>query len=210
MTALNARITPLKCIGIDLLEAGIRVYHALWPSSAIPTIITELAKCLQGAEARLREWRSSSARAGADQAMSFVLSWYEAIDLDILKSLRSNSKWTSDPTLVQSRKEAAYLMASYAPTQTFIPGPTYSDGEDDDEEDDEEEETDEETEAEAPDTTTAAATDTAKSAEADTSLGATSEVTGTPVTTSVVDPATETAPAPRSAPADPSPSSAAA
>ena len=93
------------------------------------------------AETRLREWRSSLARAGVDQALTFVLSWYESIDLRALQSLRSDSKWTSDPTLIQSRKEAAAFMANYAQTQYFIPGPVYSDGEDE-EDDDEAEETD--------------------------------------------------------------------
>ena len=89
----------------------------------------------------------SSARAGADQALTFVLSWYESIDLRALQSLRSDSKWTSDPTLIQSRKEAASFMATYAQTQSLTPGPVYSDDEEDDveedEDDDEEEEADE-------------------------------------------------------------------
>ena len=205
LTALDARISPLRCIGTELLHAGIRVYRTLWPESASLATIAELSKCLLAAETRLREWRSSSARAGADQALTFVLSWYETIDLNALKSLRSDSKWTSDPTLIQSRKEAASFMSSYAQTQTFIPGPVYSDDEDDDdEEDDEEEEADEETEVETPDTATAAAADTAKSAAADTSSEAASDITGNPVITSTVDPATETTPEPRTAPADPS------
>ena len=129
LTALDARISPLRCIGTELLEAGIRVYRILWPESATPATIAELSKCLLAAETRLREWRSSSARAGADQALTFVLSWYEAIDLNALKSLRSDSKWTSDPTLIQCRKEAASFMASYAQTQNLIPGPVYSDDE---------------------------------------------------------------------------------
>ena len=88
LSALNARISPLKAIGMDLLDAGIRAYRALWPGSQAPVSIEELSKCLTGAETRIREWRSSAARAGADQALTFVLSWYEAIDLNALKSLR--------------------------------------------------------------------------------------------------------------------------
>ena len=128
LTALDARISPLKTIGTELLTAGIRVYNSLWPDSVAPTSVAELSKCLQTAEARLREWRSSSARAGADQALTFVLSWYESIDLEALKSLRSDSKWTSDPTLVQSREKAASFMATYAQTRNFIAGPIFTVG----------------------------------------------------------------------------------
>ena len=94
LTALEARISPLKTIGTELLTTGIRVYNAVWPESAAPVSVAELSKCLLTAEARLREWRSSSARAGADQALTFVLSWYEDIDLNILRSLRAHSQWT--------------------------------------------------------------------------------------------------------------------
>ena len=53
LNALNARISPLKAIGLDLLDAGIKVYRALWPGSQTPATIEELSKCLSGAEARV-------------------------------------------------------------------------------------------------------------------------------------------------------------
>ena len=181
LTALDARISPLKTIGTELLTAGIRVYNTLWPESAAPVSVAELSKCLQTAEARLREWRSSSARAGTDQALTFVLSWYESIDLRALKSLRSDTKWTSDPTLVQSRKEAASFMATYAQTRNFIAGPVYSDGEDE-EDDDEATESDEETEVEPPNT-------------ANVEAAGPTEQPATDITdTSAANPTTETAP----------------
>jgi hypothetical protein len=37
---------------------------------------------------RVDVWKESAARAGADQALSFVLSWYQDVDLDQLKHLR--------------------------------------------------------------------------------------------------------------------------
>ena len=155
---------------MDLLDAGIRAYRSLWPGSQTPVSIEELSKCLSGAEARVREWRSSAARAGADQALTFVLSWYESINLNAVRSLRQGSKWTANPTLIESRKDAAKFMASYAPTRHFIPGPAYSDDEEDDQDDeegeDEEDDIDEEIEAEAPDAGTARATETAAAAGA--------------------------------------------
>ena len=70
LVALKARISPLKCIGTDLLTASIRVHGTLWPGRAPPKSVAELCRGLQGAEKRLREWRSFSTRAGADQALT--------------------------------------------------------------------------------------------------------------------------------------------
>ena len=53
LTALEARITPLKSIGTDLLSAGIRAFNALWPGSVAPTSVSELSKQLLTAESRL-------------------------------------------------------------------------------------------------------------------------------------------------------------
>ena len=100
LKALHARLSPLHNIVIDLLNAAIRAYGVLWPDSGAPKSVAELASCLQASEDRLREWRSSSDRAGADEALTYVLSWYEGIDLDVLQTLRSNSKWTTDPELI--------------------------------------------------------------------------------------------------------------
>ena len=100
LTALHARLSPLKIIGVDLLNAAIRVHKVLWPGTEAPKSVGELARQLQGSEDQLREWRSSCARAGADEALSYVLSWYEALDLDVFQKMRARSKWTSDPALI--------------------------------------------------------------------------------------------------------------
>ena len=106
---------------------------------------------------------------GANQALTFVLSWYEEIDLKALQSLRSDSKWTSDPELIQSRKDTTSFMGSYVQTQYFIPGPVYSDDEEDEEEEDDhtEEDIDEEIEAETPKTGTSTAADATEEIAAD-------------------------------------------
>lgn len=202
LTALNARLSPLRAIGTELLDAGIRTYRVLWPESEPPQTVAELSKCLLAAETRLREWRSSSARAGADEALTFVLPWYEGINLDTLETLRSDSKWMSDPELVQRCKETAYSMAQYANTRDIINGPAYSDAEDDDieEEGDEAEEiVDEEIEAEAPDT----ANGTAERIAADISFEAAVDITTDGAADTVVDPATEIAPETRASSTDP-------
>ena len=101
LTALGARLSPMKSLGVGLLEAAIRVYNVFWPSTETPATVDELSRCLQGAEQRLREWRASAARVGAYEAMTYVLSWYEGIKLDALQLLCAVSKWTTDPELVR-------------------------------------------------------------------------------------------------------------
>ena len=117
LTAVRARIDPLNTISTDILNADIKVYQLLWPDSPRPFSIAELARCLLSVEEKLREWRSSSARAGADQALTFVLSWYETININTVRSLRDKSMWTSDPMKIQDRQAAADFMAGYAETR---------------------------------------------------------------------------------------------
>ena len=61
LTALGARLSPMRSLGVGLLEAAIRVYNVFWPTAKTPATVDELARCLQGAEKRLREWRASAA-----------------------------------------------------------------------------------------------------------------------------------------------------
>ena len=82
---------------MSLLTAAIRVYKVLWPGCEAPVVVDELAKCLMASEERLDDWRSSAARVGADEALTYVLSWYKELDLEMLKTVRDGSKWLSDP-----------------------------------------------------------------------------------------------------------------
>ena len=82
----------MRALGVGLLEAAIHVYRVFWPSAETPASVDELSRCLQGCEQRLREWRASAARIGADEAMIYALSWYEGINLDALQSMRAGSK----------------------------------------------------------------------------------------------------------------------
>ena len=100
LTALSSRLSPMRALGVGLLDAAIRVYRVLWPCAETPASVDELSWCLQACEKRLREWRASAARVGADEAMIYVLSWYEGINLDALQSMHASSKWTTDPDLV--------------------------------------------------------------------------------------------------------------
>ena len=103
LTSLRVRINPLKKVGVDLLNAGMRVFNILWPEEPTPTDVGILADRLMDGEARLNEWRESAARVGADEAMTWVLSWYENIDLATLRGVRNGSNWVEDPDLVKQR-----------------------------------------------------------------------------------------------------------
>ena len=93
LVALKSRMSPLRAVGIGLLSAAIRVYNIFWPESQPPASVDELSKCLLACEERMDDWQSSAARVGADEALMYVLSWYEGINLDMLKTLRDGSKW---------------------------------------------------------------------------------------------------------------------
>ena len=131
-----------------MLDAAIHTFGALWPKIEPPKKIEELAEYLLTSEERLIEWRESAARAGADEALAFTLSWYEGIKLEVLQTMRTGSKWIEDPDLIKQRQQRAYSFVQYADIHNFVEGPEDpDDGEEDDEEDDEE--VDEEIEAEA-------------------------------------------------------------
>ena len=56
------------------------------------------------------EWHESAARVGADEALCWILSVYETIDLDKVPGVRVASKWIKDPELVEKRERKAQLM----------------------------------------------------------------------------------------------------
>ena len=122
-----------------MLDAAIHTFTVLWPGVAAPKSIEELVRYLMASEDRINEWRESAARVGADEALSFVLSWYEGIKLDALQTMRLGSKWTTDPYLIKQRQETAYSFIPYANIHTFVEGPEIpDDGEENGEEVEEE------------------------------------------------------------------------
>jgi hypothetical protein len=75
---------------------------------------------LQISKVHLREWRDSGARVGADEALTYFLSWYEKVDLETLHSVREGSIWTIDPEFIQRRQELAHSYMDYADTEAFV------------------------------------------------------------------------------------------
>src|SRR4051812_3279909 len=114
LVALSERATTLKSCGVDLLKSAIHAFRMLWSDEDAPTLIEPLAARLLLTEDRLDQWRESTGRALADKALSFVLSWYEDINLDVLQHMRAEGKWFHEPELIKKRQERAYAMVEYA------------------------------------------------------------------------------------------------
>ena len=99
--------------------------------------------------ARLTEWRYSARRAGADEVLTFLLSWYETIDFDIIQTCRTASTFVSEEEWIQRWQNLANFYTEFANVHTFIPDlPFYASAAAEAEEDEGEDEADDD-EAEA-------------------------------------------------------------
>jgi hypothetical protein len=155
LVALSAPIQHMRAVDrhlVDLPDAAIQIFKVLWPGEAIPANLTLTSERLKDAGRRIREWKCSAARAGADAALCIACSWYEELDLDAFHSLRGDAPTDTDPILTAKRKDRAYWIAEFASTSTFIPPPPdVRDAPSDDEEENIKDKEDEEAgEGEAP------------------------------------------------------------
>ena len=76
IAAAEARLQALGTQLGWLSEAGTAMTAALWPDSVQPSSFSRLARWLVMGPDRLGEWRVSAARAGAEMALRFALSWH--------------------------------------------------------------------------------------------------------------------------------------
>jgi hypothetical protein len=120
LVALQARKDAMSSYTDDLFLGAQEAYSALWPGQRTPTDPVGLGNDLQLAKVRLREWRDSGARVGADEALTYFLSWYEKTDLETLRTVREGSIWTTDPEHIQRRRELAHSYVDYADTDAFV------------------------------------------------------------------------------------------
>jgi hypothetical protein len=120
LIALEARKKAMTSYTEDLFLGTQEAHSALWPGQRTPTDPLDLGNDLQLSKVRLREWRDSSARVGADEALTYFLSWYEKVDLETLRSVREGSAWTIDPEFIRRRQELAHSYVDYADTEAFV------------------------------------------------------------------------------------------
>jgi hypothetical protein len=120
LVALQARKDAMSSYTDDLFLGAQEAYSALWLGQRTPTDPVGLGNDLQLAKVRLREWRDSGAWVGADEALTYFLSWYEKVDLETLRTVREGSIWTTDPEHIRRRWELAHSYVDYADTDAFV------------------------------------------------------------------------------------------
>jgi hypothetical protein len=57
---------------------------------------------------------------GADEALTYFLSWYEKADLETLHTVREGSIWTTDLEHIRRRQELSHIYVDYANTEAFV------------------------------------------------------------------------------------------
>jgi hypothetical protein len=120
LLALEARKNAMTSYTDDLFLGAQEAYSALWPGQRTPTDPVDLGNDLQLAKVRLREWQDSGARVGADEALTYFLSWYKKADLETLRTVREGSIWTTDPDHIRYQRELAHSYVDYADTDAFV------------------------------------------------------------------------------------------
>jgi hypothetical protein len=120
LVALQARKDAMSSYTDNLFLGAQEAYSTLWPGQRTPTDPVGLGNDLQLAKIHLREWRDSGARVGADEALTYFLSWYEKVDLETLRTVCEGSIWTTDLEHIQRRRELAHSYVDYADTDAFV------------------------------------------------------------------------------------------
>jgi hypothetical protein len=103
LVALQARKNAMTSYTKDLFLGAQEAYSALSPGQRMPTDPVDLSNDLQLSKVRLREWRDSGARVGADEALTYFLSWYKKADLETLCTVHEGSVWTMNPEYIRCR-----------------------------------------------------------------------------------------------------------
>jgi hypothetical protein len=120
LVALQAQKDAMTSYTEDLFLGAQEAYSALWPGQRTPTDPINLGNDLQLAKVCLREWWDSGARVGADEALTYFLSWYEKADLETLRTVRKGSIWTTDLEHIRRWRELAHSYVDYANTDAFV------------------------------------------------------------------------------------------
>jgi hypothetical protein len=113
----KGRLHPVAKLGRDLHKAIVSIFETLWPGRAVPSEIQALLQWIPLAPNRLDIWKESAARAGAEQALEFVLSWYPGVNLDQLENLREGGLAGLDRAKLRQR---AYAITECARTDALF------------------------------------------------------------------------------------------
>jgi hypothetical protein len=120
LIALEAHKANMTIFTEDLYNGALEAHKALWSGQATHVDPLDLGNDLQLSNIRVGELRDSGARIGADEALTYFLSWYEKVDLNTLRSMRKGSMWTTNPELIWRCQELAHSYMDFAQTDTFV------------------------------------------------------------------------------------------
>ncbi|KAK1629917.1 hypothetical protein QYE76_004232 [Lolium multiflorum] len=143
MSSLAARVEPITKFGWELRKAAEELVPMLWPAEAVPQDISSLTSLIERAPDRFLDWKESATRAGADMALSFVLSWYNEVDLGQLEYRRAGVEDELSAEQKAARLARASAIADFVDKSLFVADPNPHS-------DEEEELEDEEIEMESP------------------------------------------------------------
>ncbi|KAK1620111.1 hypothetical protein QYE76_025628 [Lolium multiflorum] len=143
MSSLAARVEPITKFGWELRKAAEELVPMLWPAEAAPQDISSLTSLIERAPDRFLDWKESATRAGADMALSFVLSWYNEVDLGQLEYRRAGVEEELSAEQKAARLARASAIADFIDKRLFVADPNPHS-------DEEEELEDEEIEMESP------------------------------------------------------------
>ena len=123
IAAAEARLQVLGTQLGRLSQAGTAMTAALWPDSVQPSSFSRLARWLEMGPDMLGEWRVSAARAGAEMALRFALSWHPDLQLDALMGQRAGLEQLLQEQAGRIASRASYI-AEFAFHDEFLPEQT--------------------------------------------------------------------------------------
>ncbi|KAK1642027.1 hypothetical protein QYE76_059832 [Lolium multiflorum] len=124
LASIAARVEPVTMLGYGLRLAAEEFLRLLWPTETLPGEIANLVKWLESAPDRLLDWKDSAAHAGADMALSFVLSWYEDVDLYQLETGRASVEDALSAETKTRRLARACTIADFVNKGFFVNDPS--------------------------------------------------------------------------------------
>ncbi|KAK1651935.1 hypothetical protein QYE76_069740, partial [Lolium multiflorum] len=123
LSSLAARVEPITKFGWELRKAAEELVPMLWPDKEAPQDISSLTSLIEQAPDRFIDWKGSATRAGADMALSFVLSWYNEVDLGQLEYRRAGVEEELSADQKAARLARASAIADFVDKRLFIADP---------------------------------------------------------------------------------------
>jgi hypothetical protein len=126
MASIKGTLQPVASLGSQLCGAIASIFQDLWPGQAEPDDVDWLLLWMTFVSNRVDMWKECAAQAGAEQALSFVLLWYQGIDLDQLEHLHEDG--LSGVDLVKLRRRACAIAECANTNKLFDAGESNDDG----------------------------------------------------------------------------------